>query len=347
MNWTTGRVSLAGIKGLSRISKMFMSGNFSLPIQNYLIPQDANCTIHVNATDLNNGTAKVGPVWTMNGTVPYNALAVPKPTIGPFSDTNYFSLASGNPMNSGAAPFVCIALLNITSGGGVYLSTGTQSGNGFYLQVDNTQRAYLYTIKSGTLYDVSSPGGTVPENSLTMLMHGMDSGGNLYLQINNGPLYTFSSAQIGASATNTYIGRYPIAGAPFTTGVLCELLFSTDTPSAELFTSIYNQFVASTYGSGQLLNISFFYDEDDTYSDRLTWTPVQTSAYPNGQVGSPPTVARFDMPREEMTNLTIEVTEDISQYPVTGLPLQITGISFEGGILPGPRQIGPGSNNYP
>lgn len=111
---------------------------------------------------------------------------------------------------------------------------------------------------------------------------------------------------------------------------------------------VWETYVSGVFSTaaGQVVNVSFFYDQDDSYSDTIAMTPVQSAAYPNGQAGSPPSDLRFDMRRTEMTNLTIQVTENVSGYAPRGLPLQLNGMSLHGGILPGPRRQGPGSNTY-
>ena len=129
-------------------------------------------------------------------------------------------------------------------------------------------------------------------------------------------------------------------------GPIYEFMISNEVPSGTAFAALYSQILANIAGPGQILNLSCFYDQDDTYSDTIPMNPGFSNPYPNGQVGSPPSVMRFDMRRTEISNLTLQFTEDASTYSFGGLPLQLNGLTLVGGVFQGPRLVGPGSNAY-
>jgi hypothetical protein len=216
----------------------------------YLIPDDANCTSHFNASDLNAGTAKIGPAWTKVGTPAFNPLDGPVPSFGPFSDSNYFTLPAANPINSGTLPFTCVLLLKPNSLGSGYfpLSTGPSSSqNGLYLQVVTTNIIYGYTYKNPSFW-AGTPTGTTPSGALSVLLFGVDASGNLFVQLNGGAPSETVNAQIAASSTLTYLGRDVLTGHSFGAGVIYEGLFSTDVPSAAAFAQLYEDIQANISG---------------------------------------------------------------------------------------------------
>jgi hypothetical protein len=138
----------------------------------YIIPESGSVLTHVNATDLKNSTAKVGGAWTQNGTVPFNSSSVPVPSVGPYSDSNYFSQGVGSPMNvASPGPYTfAIAFSATGADGGVLISTGNFNVSGFYVY----ENAVFSTSGAGITASITSQIGPT-SNKLNVLMFGLDA----------------------------------------------------------------------------------------------------------------------------------------------------------------------------
>lgn len=215
----------------------------------YLIPDDANCTSHFNAIDLNNGTAKIGPAWTKVGAVPFNLIDGPVPSVGPFSDANYFTLPTVNPFNPGAFPFTCAMLVKLNSiGGGTAVASGPASSGGFYLNW-GSGGPLLGTVSNASSFvqETTNP-NAIPTGGPSVMLYGVDATGHIFLQLNGNAVVLASGATITSSASLAYLGRYVTTGISLATGVIFEGLFSTDVPSAAAFTVLYDEIAANIAG---------------------------------------------------------------------------------------------------
>jgi hypothetical protein len=205
----------------------------------YLITNVSGTVLtHVNATDLNNGTALVGGPWTLNGSVTYNAGASPRPSVGPFSDSNYFSQTSSSPANVGAGPWTVVLLVNPTSVVNEPVAFGTGPGStGYFLELFSGAAI----LNGGT--GSATANGLVP-SSFNIVIAGVDSSGNAFAQI-NGDLTGTGSVATTASSTATMIGRYSSGTGFSLSGTVTELMVSTAVPSSAAFTNLYNAIVAA------------------------------------------------------------------------------------------------------
>ena len=210
----------------------------------YVIPTTKNTLIHVNANDLANNTAQIGPAWVKNGTITFNNGGLGGlSSVGPFSDSNYLSLPTSNPANVNVAPITVVMIINdtsITANQGVF-ETGTYGSGGYGLFVANSDgNAFAPYFSNGT----QPIGTTVTTGVVHVLFTGIDTSGVVYAQVDNGSLATASGGTLTAGTTNTFIGRYTSTGFSFN-GLVYELMISTDAPSTAAFTALYNKIVAN------------------------------------------------------------------------------------------------------
>jgi hypothetical protein len=226
----------------------YYSLNAGIPA--YLIPESGTVLTHVNATDLHNGTAKVGGAWTQNGTVTFNSGATPNPSVGPFSDSNYFSQTSSSPANVANGPFTVVMLTNQNSttapSDQIIMSTGTFNAGGFYAQMFSSFFTPVVN-SSGTDTGAGTSNGPVA-GAFTVSIFGLDASGNLFSQLNGGTTAQVSGAAISASTTAAMIGRYIGGTGYYFNGNIYEVMVSTAVPSGTAFTAIYNAVIANTLG---------------------------------------------------------------------------------------------------
>ncbi len=209
----------------------------------YLIPDDANALVHVNGTDLAKGTAKVGPVWTQQGSVPFAATNGPIPSVGPFTSSNYFSLPGGNVLNfpSAEAWTGCIIFQPPSTGNaGLFTSdSGVVTGVMCWWRGDTS---ILQLDVDGGLVAGSS---AIVFPNLAVAFFGRDAAGHMYLQLNGK-----SVAERGVTILNeeTKIAILGNAGNNAFAGPLFEVLFSSNAPSGAAFTALYQQIVDNIAG---------------------------------------------------------------------------------------------------
>lgn len=245
----------------------------------YLLPDDSNALVHVNGTDLNAGTAKVGPAWGASAPIPYVSTNNPTPSVGPFVGSNMFILPPGGPLAlAPSQSFTVSVVLSIPAifqnypfadVAGVIIDNGlgppTDDPNQFWLEIatDGPVNAFVsFGMSTSTLFhtlDILLPyadliGGQVtvtpglgqvgiPPGPLVVISMGYDgSTNNMFMKING--LATQTTNLGGPSATTTtpcFLGNwYWGGGYDATNGQIHELLVSKDTPSDGLFTGIYN-----------------------------------------------------------------------------------------------------------
>jgi hypothetical protein len=208
----------------------------------YLITNVSGTVLtHVNATDLQNGTALVGGAWSISGTPTYNAGDTPRPSIGGFNNSTYFSQSSG-PSNVGAGPWTGVQLLKPTSSGTtVPFEPGQVLVNGYFLQFTSPSNLLGLYNSNGTV--VAQPTNAANLNAFNVFIFGVDSAGIGYAQVNGGTTATASSIAESAG-TSSFIGIVSSGILPFT-GDVYELLISTAVPSSTAFTNLFNAIIAA------------------------------------------------------------------------------------------------------
>jgi len=216
----------------------------------YMIPEDANVVMHVNAIDLLGGTAKVGPVWTINGTVPTvpaGASAPYREGAGPYSGANNFSLGTTNVLQfTGAQVWsACLIYLkNDTSQDIPFCSCGFNTTGG-WIMIDQTATTSAGVNFPANVYAETAVAPTA--NTVLVLQIGWD-GNHICCQLNNTAYQSQTSANASAASQNAYIGTgITLAGGGNTyalNGVVYEAYATQTAPSSALFTSIYNQIIA-------------------------------------------------------------------------------------------------------
>jgi hypothetical protein len=206
----------------------------------YLIPEDTGVVVHVNATDLHNGVARVGPAWTLTGTVPFIGPRTTTPAqIGGFS-AGHYSLPVVNPLNFVGSFSVCLIDIPASSdlapnnsplsngfftGGSVVGGFDWQSGIGF---------------RTGTAIGGNSQisGGAETGGAMSILQFGYNlSTQTIYAQVNGAATQSLGSANYGPNST-----AHALIGALSTqtfNGTVIELYATNTPPSAALFTAIY------------------------------------------------------------------------------------------------------------
>ncbi len=210
----------------------------------YLIPESGTVYTHVNATDLNAGTALHGGAFTLNGSVTYNAAASPRPSVGPFSDSNYFSQPNSSPANVSTEPMTVVMIINdtsITTNQGVFETGAYGSGGGYGLFVSNYAGNTFAPYFSNSTEPITT---VVTTGVVHVLFTGIDTSGVVYAQVDNNSLTTASGGTLTAGATNTFIGRGTSTGQSFS-GLVYELLVSNSTPSNASFNAIYASILAN------------------------------------------------------------------------------------------------------
>lgn len=214
----------------------------------YLITDTSNTVVHVNADDLHDGSARIGPVWTAVGTVPFNLQMPGQPanTLGPFSDSNYFTSTKPN--------FFTTLVGNSFLGVLIYSTYGDQYPANPVLYSDCGTTLQLGSPSTGdwtpniNSYAVTSIGASTI-GGINIVFWGVDNSGYSYSRINAGPTKVVHTGQITANSTASVIGRNgSSAGYPFSQGLLYEVYLSSDAPSDSEFTYIYNQIVAAVGG---------------------------------------------------------------------------------------------------
>lgn len=233
----------------------------------YLIPSDSQTLVHVNGSDLNSGTANTGPVWTKVGSVPFNPLDSPIPSVGPFgsppyNQTDEFTLPSSSPMSFGNVNFSVTVVLDVPNTIGVLndspiVLTNYQSGdpNGFALEIStdgpiNCQVSFA--LGSTALIFDNIPYGQVLGSTLVVSVGYQASTQTMYLQVNGrstviGPL---GAANV-APTTGSQLGNFIASSLPNfpLPGNIYEVLASTAPPSSIAFAEIYNKIVSNIANS--------------------------------------------------------------------------------------------------
>ena len=222
----------------------------AVTFSSYLIPESGTVYEHVNATDLNNGTAHVGTAWTKVGTVPFNGGTVP--TVGPFSTSNYYTLPSGGPVNRASSTAFTVAMILSTishSSVATPLATASYGANGFLLQ-DNLGTPGVW-IGAGNS-SITTATQAIADGVTTVLLFGVDGSGNCFVQANGGSIGSIASCTFTGGAGVTMLGQGN--GGNVLNGYITELMMDNASPGASgvNFTPLYNSIAANINGSSTL-----------------------------------------------------------------------------------------------
>lgn len=208
--------------------------------QSYLIPYDPSVIGQWNATDLLNGTSRVGAAWTKIGspTFSYANGATPAGWSN-FSDSNYFSLPAGasNPM-SPASPFTLVVIgsqSTFPNTGPTLVGAGNFGATGYELTT-TTPSGFLRFVNDAASLQLFTANGVLG-NVITAFMCGV-AGGTNYVQMNNGAMATASGAFSQNTTIAVTLGRNTPNNFPFP-GTIYEVQVRKQAPSAALFTAIY------------------------------------------------------------------------------------------------------------
>jgi len=211
-----------------------------------LIPDDANTVAHVY---FRNGALvdSYGNSWTQNGTMPQvSASGKIPPGSGPSSDTNNYSLGSGNDVLDFTGNFSICMIVGASSS---YAAQPVTFCNGLY----NSNGYYIGFNTTGHLTMGVGPGGimTATSNAIisgvpNVVCVGINFGTSTWVQkLNLGTVVTAGSASLlPATGRIAYLGRYNTAGQPWL-GTIYEAWFSTTLASDAAFTTLATQIKAT------------------------------------------------------------------------------------------------------
>lgn len=224
------------VNGLANVTQLQVRGADVTTVHNYLIPEFGASTVyeHVNATDLENGTAKVGMNFRDGGLPVYSASSPVAPAESAFSSSTFFSQDAGSSLASlGAGPWVGALLVSApATTTNLFMLVGTLSTNGYYVQAAGANVSFLNAIGGGP---TTSGGFVYGIGTINLVMFGMDGAGNQWVQVNGGTAAN-TTGTITAGATSVNLGGntgYPWPGA------ISELMFSNATPSQAFFNSMW------------------------------------------------------------------------------------------------------------
>lgn len=225
---------------------MWGFNRFEMSSGGLLIPDTSNTLIHVTATDLKRGVASRGPVWSPDGSLTLNAAAATfpqRPFLGPFSAGNDYNTSNTTQFASLGSNFTMVAIV-VTHNTAAYQGLLNNAPAGFASGWDfevHTSGALIMRSGGQAFVDAAIMSGT---DAVHVCFAGIASGTTAWLQLDN-------NTASNSGATLTYVA--PGAGSAFIgagtigplTGSFYEAMISTDTPSAALFTSLYNSIISN------------------------------------------------------------------------------------------------------
>lgn len=221
----------------------------------YLIPEDSHAVVHVNATDLNRGTAKVGPSWATTGSIPITAGSIK--SVGPFTGNSDYSLPYPNPLAFAARQsfsVTAIVQVNVDDGSVLIASSDTTDFNYFwcFFSIAGSPPKITFGVGTVALGEVDCD-DTIKVGETMVISFGYDGAtNNLFLKVNARAIVTQNLGGPSAqSTTPTTLGNYYIGSSATwvpLSGAIFELLASTNTPSDSYFTSLYNSITAGLTG---------------------------------------------------------------------------------------------------
>ncbi len=204
----------------------------------HLIIEDANTVAHVWWDGVRLRDTRRRNSWTMNGTVPQIARAVPVPPgAGPFAVANYYALGSGSDVLDFAGDFsACFVLTPTGAGGENVFRNGVLNTSGYWF-IKDAGAWRLYAFDPAVKSVVSAGAGHYVNDAINVVCIGR-SGTTIVIKSNLRTYVTTPVAGIVPGVTSpARIGDAGDGRASFS-GTIHEAWFSTTTPSDALFTAI-------------------------------------------------------------------------------------------------------------
>jgi hypothetical protein len=226
----------------------------------YVIPESGTVQTHVNATDLINGTSKVGGAWAQNGVLTYDGFDSPRASIAAQSlGTGYLTQAN-SPLAFASTPFTLVALIKMTSAvgaRGTYSAvvstdfTGSNAGGlRLYLGSSGDPRC-AFQVYSGTNVESAVLIADTTVAGFNVIIAGND-GTNLFIQINGGTVATAPNGGYAAgTVTTAYLLTDPSLIIPLEGGMF-EFMACSAIPSVAAFNNIYGQIQANISATVQI-----------------------------------------------------------------------------------------------
>lgn len=274
----TGAVVGRGPTGQAMVASQSLSGSGSyqvlprasqLPGRGipYLLSETSNVVVHVNASDLHEGTAQAGPSWTPNGSVPFAEAGLAPPSVGPFTANDFFQLPVGNPLSFGTGKSFCVtavfAVTDPSSQPALIGCTSSADDWGWMLFIDGIPgpphffNFSMYNFATGLgAYELFSDIQAVAGQTYVVSAGYDDATQTAFLKVNTRPTLTLALGYANQAATSTaQIGTYHQVSPPVDfplDGGIYEILVTTDRPSQARFSDLYD---AATLGLAQFSDI--------------------------------------------------------------------------------------------
>lgn len=296
------------------------------------IQEDSHVVSHVLWTPSGivdeNAAGTVLNTWTENGSVPLTS-QVPwvngaSEGAGPFSTSNYYSLASPNPLEA-ATPSICVVFWSATTASNAILAEsgyGVNSSNGWALRDDSS--SFYFETRDGTGTTAHAT-GVSDTGGIHIFCAGIDAASNSYTMVDAGALSTVASAHYAAATNPAVIGQsFTIANA--WPGVIYEVIVWNDDEHAH-FQAIEQRYLGLLSSTGTA----------------ITWTRATTATddYSFGSCATPPCVYTWpdNVPRIDtegglispaVTNL-IQYSSDFTHWTATNTTVTASAITAPDG----------------
>lgn len=259
------------------------------------LPGDSSSVLHCRGGGYEGGSTwacVTGGPLTKTGTVssdsstalfPSGLSALSRVSVGTFSDSNYFTLGSGDDVLDFAGDFSACLVYAPVAHGGIVFSNGLALNDGYYIHADSAQ-TYVVFNRSGAADVINETASTL--GGPNILCFGR-TGSTIVSQLNAGTYRTASAGTITPGTTRTaYFGRNNSAGNGFS-GHLYEMWFTTTAPTEAAFTAIQQRFLTQA----------------GSFGEALTVTRASTATY---QVSDTVYTAPANVPRYEIYGLLVE-----------------------------------------
>jgi hypothetical protein len=195
----------------------------------------------------------IGNNWTMNGTVP---MVPADPTVGipagagPFSDTNYYTLA-GSALSGSANGFMVVCVFSMSSLTGTQtLCTENNAGhtNGYWAQIS---AGVPSVVLAGT--GVPAPVNISLGQISVLAFARTGVGNNNIIRVSTSPTTALTAAGFVAEvAAGAFLGKFNTAGQPFNAGVIYEAWWSNQVGTANNLATMVGM-ITSALGSSNPL----------------------------------------------------------------------------------------------
>ena len=241
---------------------MFLDSTYHLPFTTTggYIQDTKNTIVHVTGENLVNGTADVGSVWALSGTVgtiisssliPFNLHGQQRQGVGPLSSANYIGVGPSLwPQFTGS--WTAAIVFSFPSQSVVLGGCGAANSGGWYISVYQFCNMQFSSGTTNTAIN-SDSNLVLSKDSTNLVVFGFD--GTLgWIQSNNGNIYSVT-APITTPAFPIQLGFYQGGGLSLN-GNVYEFYLSTDVPTSASIAAISNQFFSLYSGDGQALTFT-------------------------------------------------------------------------------------------